>query len=36
MVDYVKHFNSNEAMSFNGIDNKLLKSMLKYGKELAV
>ena len=36
MVGYNKHFDSNERMSFNVIDNKLLKSVLKYGKELAV
>ena len=36
MIGYVKHFDSNKAMSFKVIDNKLLKSILKYGQELAV
>ena len=36
MIGYVKHFKSNKAMSFKVIDLKLLKSILKYGKESAV
>ena len=36
MIGYVKWFDSNKKMSFQVIDNKLLKSILKYGKELTV
>ena len=36
MIGFVKHFDMNKTMSFKIIDNKLLKSMLKYGKELAI
>ena len=36
MIGYVKHFDSNKTMSFKVIDNKLLKSILEYGKGLAV
>ena len=36
MIGYVKHFDNNETMSFKIIDNKLLKTILKYGKEPAV
>ena len=33
MIGYVKHFDSNKTISFKVIDNKLLKSILKHGKE---
>ena len=33
MIGYVKHFDSNKTISFKVIDNKLLKRILKYGKE---
>ena len=36
MIGYVKHFKSNKTMSFKVIDHKLLKSILKYGKDSAV
>ena len=36
MIGYVKHFKSNKTMSFKVIDPKLLKSILKYGKDSAV
>ena len=36
MIGYVKHFDSNKTMSFKVIDNKLLKSILEYGKGLTV
>ena len=36
MIGYVKQFDSNKAMSFKVIDNKLLKSTTKYGNELAI
>ena len=36
MIGYVKHFDSNKTMSFSVSDNKLLKSILKYGKKLAI
>ena len=36
MIGYVKHFDSNKTMPFKVIDNKLLKSTTKYGKESAV
>ena len=36
MTGYVKHFDSNKTMPFKVIDNKLLKSKTKYGKESAV
>ena len=36
MVDYVKSFDSNKTMCFKVIDNKLLKTYNKIGKELTV
>ena len=30
MIGYVKHFESNKAMSFKVSDNKLLKNYIKY------
>ena len=36
MMGYVKHFDSNKTMPFKVTDEKLLKIILKYGKELAV
>ena len=36
MIDYVKHFDSNKTTSLKVLDKKLLKSILKYGKELVV
>ena len=36
MIGHAKCFNSNKTMSFKASNNKLLKSILKYGKELAV
>ena len=36
MIGYVKNFDSNKTMSFKVSDNKLLKSVIKYGKELAI
>ena len=36
MIGYVKHFDSNETMSFNVTDNKLLKSTTKYGKKVVI
>ena len=36
MVGYVKCFDSNKTVSFKVIDNKLLKGILKYGKESAI
>ena len=36
MNGYVKHFCSNKTTSFKVIDNKLIKSILKYEKESAV
>ena len=34
MIGYVKSFDSNKTMSFKVGDNKLLKSITKYGKTL--
>ena len=36
MNGYVKCFESNKTMFFKVIDNKLLKSLLKYGNESTV
>ena len=36
MIEYAKYFNSNKTMFFKASNNKLLKSILKYGKELTV
>ena len=36
MIGYVKHFDSNQTMFFKVTDNKLLTSILIYGKESAV
>ena len=36
MIGYVKHFDSNQTMFFKVVDNKLLTSILIYGKESAV
>ena len=36
MIGYVKHFDSNKTMSFKVSDNKLLKSIKRYGKRLAI
>ena len=36
MIGYIKHFDSNKTMSFKFGNNKLLKSMIKYGKKLAI
>ena len=36
MIGHAKFFNSNKTMSIKASNNKLLKSILKYGKELAV
>ena len=36
MFGYVKHFDSNKAMSFKASDNKLLKSTPNYGKESTI
>ena len=36
MSGYVKCFDNNKTMSFKVNDNNLLKSILKYGKKLAV
>ena len=36
MIGYIKNFGSNKTMSFKVIGNRLLKSILKYEKELAV
>ena len=36
MIGYVKHFDSNKTTSLKVVDNKLLKSITKYGKEFAV
>ena len=36
MIYYVKHFNSNKTTSLKVLDKKLLKSILKCGKELVV
>ena len=35
MMEYVKHFDKNKTMSLKVNDNKLLKSIQKYGKKLA-
>ena len=35
MVGYVKHFDSNKAMSFKGIDNKLLKEYTKIWEKVS-
>ena len=35
MIGYVKHFDSNKTMSFKVSDNKLLRSIKRYGKRLA-
>ena len=32
MIGHVKNFDSNKTMSFKVYDNKLLKSIIKYGK----
>ena len=34
MIGYIKHFDSNKTNSFKVNDDRLLKSILKYGKEL--
>ena len=36
MIGYVKHFDSNETISFKVSDNKLLKKYNKIGKGLAI
>ena len=36
MIGSVKYFDSNKTMSFKATDKKLLKSILKYGKDSAV
>ena len=36
MIGFVKHFDSNKAMSFKVSDNKLLKSIKIYGERLAI
>ena len=36
MIGYVKYFDSNNTMPFKASDNKLLKSIIEYGKESAV
>ena len=36
MIGYITNFGSNKTMSFKVIGNRLLKSILKYEKELAV
>ena len=36
MIGFVKHFDSNKRMSFKVNDNRLLKSIPKYGKKLAI
>ena len=36
MTGYVKCLDSNKTMSFKVIDKKLLKRILKYGKDIAV
>ena len=36
MIRYVKHFGSNKTMSFTVTDNKVLKSIKRYGKRLAI
>ena len=36
MGGYVKCFNSNKTMFFKVIDNKLIKSLLKYEKESVI
>ena len=35
MIDYVKHFDSNKAMSFKVIDNKILKKYNKIWEEIS-
>ena len=35
MIGHAKYLNRNKTMSFKASNNKLLKSILKYGKELA-
>ena len=34
MIGYIKHFDSNKTMFFKVNDNRLLKSILKYGEKL--
>ena len=36
MIGYAKHFDSNKTMSFKVSDNKLLKSIKRYGKRFAI
>ena len=36
MIGSVKYFDSNKTISFKATDKKLLKSILKYGKDSAV
>ena len=36
MIGYVKHFDNNKTMLFKVSDNKLLKKIPKYGKELPI
>ena len=36
MIGYVKHFDSNKAMSFKISDNKLLKRYNKIGKKIVI
>ena len=36
MIGYIKHFDNNNTMSFKVSDNKLLKSIKRYGKRLAI
>ena len=36
MTGYVKHFDNNKTMTFKVDDNKLLKSITKYGKKLCI
>ena len=36
MIGHAKYFDSNKTMSFKIIDKKFLKSILNYGKGLAV
>ena len=36
MIGYVRHFDSNKTISFKVSDNKLLKSIIKYGKKVVI
>ena len=36
MTGYVRHFDSNKTISFKVSDNKLLKSIIKYGKKVVI